>query len=295
MISIFDQHRFLLKKVARSFYLTVRFLPSVLQGPVALAYLTARISDTLTDGEELALKDKEKTLRLLQDELNRGRERSDFLVIQSQISQFIFQFQGEKLEFLLLLPLFLENLYSKDWLLFEYEAMRGVWQKILEGQMLDVRNFSSGKIPSEEELDQYLYLVAGSVGEFLTKMAAFYFKNFSKESLRRMTQWGINYGKGLQLVNILRDRSEDQERDRCYYEDPQEEELYNQAFLYLQQGRQYVKSLRRGRLKYAFALPLLLAERTLLLIKKHSGQEKCKVSRWVVYGVLIRALPHLFF
>ena len=42
----------LLKRVSRSFYLTLRFLPSPVRESIALAYLVARLSDTLADGAE---------------------------------------------------------------------------------------------------------------------------------------------------------------------------------------------------------------------------------------------------
>ena len=41
----------LLSRVSRSFYLTLRVLPSVMREPIGLAYLLARASDTIADTE----------------------------------------------------------------------------------------------------------------------------------------------------------------------------------------------------------------------------------------------------
>ena len=39
----------LLRRVSRSFYLTLRVLPATLRTPIGLAYLLARAADTLAD------------------------------------------------------------------------------------------------------------------------------------------------------------------------------------------------------------------------------------------------------
>lgn len=55
----------LLKSVARSFYLTISWLPSRLQRSVGLAYLLARVSDTIADEGMLSFEEREKILVFL--------------------------------------------------------------------------------------------------------------------------------------------------------------------------------------------------------------------------------------
>src|SRR5215472_8598997 len=52
----------LLKGVSRSFYLSVRFLPSRIRPAIALGYLLARASDTIADANSLAAADRLKIL-----------------------------------------------------------------------------------------------------------------------------------------------------------------------------------------------------------------------------------------
>ena len=251
----------LLKNVARSFYLSIRLLPSSLREPVALAYLLARASDTIAD------------------------EKSDSITKSEQ-------------ELLGVFPLLIEDLNDPQRNRFDVDAIKLVWQTILEGQGLDLEKFSEPKkvvVLNEEELDRYLYLVAGCVGEFWTKLAAHHLPAFSKESFETMLAWGINYGKGLQLVNILRDRQQDARRGRCYCSEDQVPQLHARALSYLEQGEAYVKALGPGRFKVATALPLLLGNKTLALIKKHPDAESLKISRWAVYETLLRALCFGYF
>jgi farnesyl-diphosphate farnesyltransferase len=253
-------HLALLKNVARSFYLTIWWLPSSLQEPVALAYLLARASDTIVDQEELAFQPSERSL-------------------------------------VELLPSLLQSLHCPDRNHFNANAIKALWQTILEGQRFDLEKFSSqrrGPLLTTEELDRYLYLVAGSVGEFLTQLAAHHCPGCSTESLERMVIWGIDYGKGLQLINILRDYRDDIQRGHHYIDKSSYAFYHDQAIFYLQSGEAYIKALCPGRLKVAYSLPLLLGKETLALIQKDPTAQRLKIRRWQVYLILLRASIFLF-
>lgn len=247
----------LLKSVARSFYLTIWWLPAPLREPVGLAYLLARASDTIADEESNSMTKPER-------------------------------------ELLKQLPSLIEQLNDPRRNRFEADAIKAVWKRIIEGQSMDLKHQTNQNFFSHQELEEYLYLVAGCVGEFWTKLAEYYLPHFSTKSLEKMESWGIDYGKGLQLVNILRDFSEDQRRGRFYFSAAEKNFYDEQALAYLQQGETYVNALRPGRFKMATALPLLLGRRTLALIKKQRNAEKLKIRRWVVWWTLLRALRFLF-
>ncbi|KAB2642510.1 MAG: hypothetical protein DVB29_07305 [Verrucomicrobia bacterium] len=245
----------ILKKVARTFYLTIRLLPRQLQEPAALAYLLARASDTIAD---------EATAT----------------------------FRVSDCDLLKLLPSLLEKLKDPFRDPIEAEAIRVVWQIILEGQQWDLNFFlpcHSTMILSSEELSRYLYLVAGCVGEFWTTLAAHHFPHFSKEPRERMMKWGMDYGKGLQLTNILRDRYKDRENGRFYCSEDQFSQLYEQALFYLKQGGHYIEALRPGRFKMASALPLMLAVKTLSLVDRNRNATQVKVGRGSLYLTLLQS------
>jgi farnesyl-diphosphate farnesyltransferase len=71
-----------------------------------------------------------------------------------------------------------------------------------------------------EELDDYTYRVAGCVGEFWTKMCAAHLWPARRLDGESLTRQGVRFGKGLQLVNILRDLPQDLRKGRCYVPSP---------------------------------------------------------------------------
>ncbi len=93
--------------------------------------------------------------------------------------------------------------------------IRQVLATITHGQMLDLQRFPSDgalhALRTASELDEYTYLVAGCVGGFWTKLCAEAEPPTlsGEKSVEDMIVLGIRYGKGLQLVNILRDVGQD--------------------------------------------------------------------------------------
>ena len=195
-------------------------------------------------------------------------------------------------------------------------AIRGVLDHIIKGQLLDIRRFpDDGRLralSTGAELDDYTWLVAGCVGEFWTKLCldelpAAFSKNAAPASL---IDSGIRYGKGLQLINILRDLPEDIAAGRCYLP---EQDLKNQgrnlvevrlsprvldpvraAWLakceeHLAHGLRYVQHIADGRLRYATALPLLIGARTTCLLREARWETLVagiKVSRLEIARIL---------
>ena len=86
--------------------------------------------------------------------------------------------------------------------------------------MLDLERFGAGAgiqaLPTAADLDEYTYLVAGCVGEFWTHLCFAHVQNFSDRTEPEMLALGVQYGKGLQLINILRDVGSDLRAGRCY-------------------------------------------------------------------------------
>ncbi len=238
----------LLKGVSRSFYLTLRILPAPVRESIALAYLVARLSDTLADG---AATDAERQL------LARAGEIEGWLAASP-----------------------------------DRNDINKVWSTIREGQRFDQDRFSTAGAPplDEQELDRYAYLVAGCVGEFWTGLCARKMPGFASRSIAEMTALGIRFGKGLQLVNILRDRQADSDRQRIYVPTGRFNDVMADARGHLRAARQYVRALRNYRLRVACALPLLLAAETLDLIERNPSAPRVKVARRRVWLLLLRAL-----
>ena len=73
-----------------------------------------------------------------------------------------------------------------------------------------------GFVLTGRDLDDYIYRVAGCVGEFWTKICRAHVFPEARLDDHQLLEDGIRFGKGLQLVNILRDIPQDLRNGRCY-------------------------------------------------------------------------------
>ena len=205
----------LLKDVSRSFYLTLRLLPGKVRPQIGLAYLLARTTDTIADTGLVPL---EQRLQSLQD------LRARILGTRPAPLEFgsLARHQASPAERILLerceegLSL-LQTLSAGD-----RRLVVEVLQTITSGQELDLRRFggasstSVAALRTDAELDDYTYRVAGCVGEFWTKICrAHLFPGAVLDDALLLAN-GVRFGKGLQLVNILRDLPSDLSRGCCY-------------------------------------------------------------------------------
>ena len=274
----------LIKGVSRSFYLTLRLLPRAVRPGITLAYLLARASDTIADTSQGKLPDRLRLLRLLQQAAQQKQGRCDPAICLD-----LARLQGDPHEKQLLeqLPVLVGRLENHP----DAEEIREVWSTILEGQIFDLEHHFSEPL-RREPLDRYMFLVAGCVGRFWTRICSRRIPKFASLLPKRMEELGIIYGKGLQLINILRDREEDALRGRIYLRAEDVEEHCREALKAMRSGVEYGVALNRPFLRYATLLPALIGLRTLALIGPNS--RKVKISRAEVYRILIVALPCLW-
>ena len=291
----------LLKGVSRSFYLSIRFLPSRVRPAIALGYLLARASDTIADANSLAPADRLKILSQLRAQLfsmdpslQRGLKECAEQQQDGAERQLL-----ERVDEILACACRLPQ--SDQDLLLE------VLGRIMRGQILDIERFEQASslraLRSSEELEEYIYLVAGSVGEFWTKLCLKSWTPYSRVDGPKIVTLGTEYGKGLQLVNILRDYPQDVRLGRSYLpvtgavsEDIKvAESLFQEwravAQRYLEAGAEYVRLIRPIKVRFACALPVLIGIETLGKMKTvpASGQ-RIKVSRGRVYWLMLLSL-----
>ncbi len=314
----------ILKDVSRSFYLSIRALPKAMREPISLGYLLARASDTLADTADIDPNLRAELLDGFADIL-KGADSASWV---ERIHQEVVPHQTHEGERILL-----ENIQGVlDWLYSlagqeapanaeHYESTSGMQKSIgmrlhdailtvmghiLRGQRLDIERFElrdDFRFTLDAELEEYCYLVAGCVGEFWTDVGQIALGKFSRMESSRLHRWGANYGKGLQLINILRDLPNDLKNGRCYLPGvnaTDTDELMNEAARwrvrarsYLEDGHDYACSLLHRRTRIATALPGLIGERTLDLLDAADWQQLergAKVPRSEVYRCAWEAL-----
>src|ERR1700738_3822734 len=207
----------ILRQVSRSFYPSIFVLPKRLRDPVSLGYLLARASDTVADTTQIPIELRIEKIKLLARGIQ-GEAVGDAIV---DLGASISPLQKNLSERALI-----ESLQScLDWLdrseVLDREGVRAVLELINRGQILDLERFPDPKqiiaLETAAELDEYTYLVAGSAGEFWTRLCFRHLRKFSPRGETDMLKLGKRYGMGLQLINILRDAGADLRGGRCYF------------------------------------------------------------------------------
>ncbi|MBI5211452.1 MAG: squalene/phytoene synthase family protein [Elusimicrobia bacterium] len=199
----------LLKGVSRSFYLSLRVLPSEIRPQLSLAYLLARASDTVADTKAVP---KERRLDLLRL-MRQGRAGAVAGLAPDQG----LPAERELLERFDECMLLKASFAAQDRALID--KLLGT---IVNGQIFDLERFpgEDGRaitaLADDAELDCYTYLVAGCVGEFWTRLCAAHLQRLRSWDVDAMCALGERFGKGLQLVNVLRDIPRDLRIGRCY-------------------------------------------------------------------------------
>lgn len=207
----------ILEGTSRSFYLSLNQLPSGIKGQVSLLYLLARTSDTIADSGQGTLEDRLEALEEF-DQYARGNssEAPDFSIMAE--TQDIAA-EGELLRSVTEAVGSLSGFSDSD----RHNILHclGI---IISGQTLDLRRFpgepsTNGKIEplsDDDELDDYAYRVAGSVGEFWTRMSLDHLFKASESEEGHLFDRSVRFGKSLQMINILRDIPADLSAGRCY-------------------------------------------------------------------------------
>jgi farnesyl-diphosphate farnesyltransferase len=292
----------ILHGVSRSFYLSLRLLPKPMREAASLAYLLARTSDTLADAAQAPLELRRSALgefskSVQHEEASPTWDRDLLKHIDDDREKILLDQASAILDGYQSLPVNQKQL------------VRDVVAIIIGGQQLDLDRFEHAAvghpvvIGGRAELDDYTWRVAGCVGEFWTRLGyETMAEKFSKRLPDQMIQSAIAYGKGLQLVNILRDLPRDLTDGRCYLpvEDPSDRdrlmamhrEYVDIALDMVGSGLDYAAGLRSRRLRVASVLPAMIANDTLVKLKNATWDDLVrgvKIPRSRVYSAMIRA------
>ncbi|MFH0938419.1 MAG: phytoene/squalene synthase family protein [Planctomycetota bacterium] len=208
----------LLKNVSRSFYLTIRVLPHDLREPVGLAYLLARAADTIADTQIIAPTQRLELLLAFRQQINAPLREEETRRIEAAVSEHqVNPHEKRLLQSLVPALALLSKLNDHD-----RREVRRVVTTLTTGMELDLTVFpleTSGQLtalPTCADLDRYIYLVAGCVGEFWTNLTVTHTSALRSWDIGAMSACGAQFGKALQMTNILRDCPRDLRIGRCY-------------------------------------------------------------------------------
>ena len=312
----------ILPKVSRTFAPTIRKLPRPLVLQLTVAYLLCRIADTIEDNVILTIKQKQNLLEQYADILVRKNPNNEQKAFMKQIN--VLPQEGADDELLHNFPLIL-TVYNK----FSKKVRRGISTWVVE-MISGMRKYVQSKHNSSQnflktlnELDDYIYYVAGTVGNLVTTLFSHYSNNINHTVTNKLRKYAESVGKGLQLVNIIRDMPYDWKCNRSYM--PNEllkkydltrqsifdtqnlqrskkmlDELIQIALAYLDAGLNYIVAIPKAErnIRLSCLLPLFWALQTLSAIKKNINRfftkEKIKISRTIIRKELCLAYVTVF-
>ncbi len=309
-----------LPKVSRTFAPTIRRLPAGLRLPVAVAYLLCRIADTIEDSPDLSLQQKKRMLTLYAN-IFRKKEALNYEKFLDALKSLPSKSEDEKLAHNL--PVVLDVFHSFS------PSMQGHIARWVAEMSLGMRKYAQARqkrrfsfLKSMKELDEYTYYVAGTVGYLLTELFYFYSYKITPAVKSKLEQLAESFGKGLQMVNIIRDMAADLRRGQSYIPDEllqkykltretifEKENADRAQQLFNELIQDAVKNLDRAldytllipkketRIRLFCILPLFWAMRTLELIQRNTlallGSEKIKISKRVIRKEFFLALIHV--
>jgi farnesyl-diphosphate farnesyltransferase len=241
----------ILQETSRTFSIPILQLPSGLQEAIASAYLCMRAIDEIEDHPHLEREEKVGLLHRVSQQLQTQTSVVAFSP-DAFLGCFTPHLPPERLpevtrrlaDWLCLAP---EVIAPRIW-----EATAGMAERMASWVAEDWR------VESEADLERYTYGVAGATGVLLCDLWAW----ASGEQLHRSA--AIQFGRGLQAVNILRNRIEDLARGVDFFPAGwTQEQMHQYARCQLMQAEAYARTLSPAAFEALIRIPLTLALATL--------------------------------
>ncbi|GGD76424.1 hypothetical protein GCM10010911_38120 [Paenibacillus nasutitermitis] len=237
----------MLQKTSRTFYIPISRLEPGLKEAVTSAYLCMRAIDEIEDHHELP---DQLKVDLLQG------------IYRSSQSPAVIQATHEVLTpYQNILPDVTMQL--RNWMELCPPAIADTVFRYIAKMAKEMAEWVEAKwnIHTEEDLDRYTYSVAGMVGEMLSELWLWY------DGTKTDFVKAVAFGRGLQAVNILRNRDEDLKRGVDFYPDGwQFKEMLAYTKRNLKLADEYIADLKPGPALKFCKIPLALAHATVNLL-----------------------------
>jgi len=190
--------RDILNAVSRSFALVIPMLDTNKQGPIEIQYLLARYVDTIEDSL-LEYDQKKRIMAEFLDSLEMGSEAPDLSFLRKACIE-----DHDRL--------LLDNLdIVRDSYFGLEDQVREIGRACLVEMGQGMLKFNNSKINTFDDLDEYCYYVAGTVGIYLTTLVAI------KDGAELDRKKALAFGRYLQKTNITRDVRKDMDEGRYFW------------------------------------------------------------------------------
>jgi farnesyl-diphosphate farnesyltransferase len=249
----------ILKETSRTFFIPISRLPAKLQETIGSAYLCMRAIDEIEDHPSLDRETKASILHKLSWALQ--AHLGNAAPVNGSLQEFVFSSYEEVLPEV--------TLRIGDWL---SHAPEGIAPRIWDATIAMADRMAywvecDWAILTEADLNSYTFSVAGAVGLLICDIWTW----FDGTQVDRLA--AIHFGRGLQSVNILRNREEDIQRGVHFFPTGwDEKQMFDYARRNLGQAKESLRSIRHKAFRQMVEIPLALAEATLVALE--NGQAK---------------------
>jgi len=243
----------MLKETSRTFFIPISRLPAGLQDAVMSGYLCLRAIDEVEDHPRLDNRTKATLLHSISYTLQTTFAAGDFTTALGHYQQELPEVTLRIGDWALLAP---PSIAPRVW-----EATATMADRMAQWAE------NGWMIQTEAGLDRYTFGVAGSVGLLLSDLWAWYNGTPSNRI------HAVGFGRGLQAVNILRNRAEDVARGVEFFPSGwRAEDMHAYARRNLALADAYTKALPPGPVLDFCSIPLALAYATLESLARGDGK-----------------------
>jgi farnesyl-diphosphate farnesyltransferase len=247
----------ILAQTSRTFYIPISQLPSGLHEAVMSAYLCMRAIDEIEDDPALKPELKANLLTEVSEIITRDN-------YEEELKQLFEPHKHELKEVSLRLSEWIDVCPASA-----KQAVVTSTATMAEGMAKWV--LKDWKIETKEDIDDYTYYVAGLVGTLLSDLWFWY------DDIKTNRDDAVAFGRGLQAVNILRNRDEDLRRGVDFFPNGWDKaKMQEYARNNLEKAMEYSKQIDPGPVQDFCMIPLMLALATLDTISQ--GKEKLSRS-----------------
>jgi farnesyl-diphosphate farnesyltransferase len=302
--------REMLPKVSRTFALNIGQLEGNTFRAVLLGYLLFRIADTFEDNLYQDEREKIADLRNFSDVFRGDKDLPRRMELYEPLK---FKWKENSHE---------KDLIENGWTILRcYFDIPEIYRSIMDPLLVEasegmaefqrrklLRGCAVFQLADAQELEDYCYYVAGVVGVMLTKI--FCLHERAKKKKTELEAYQIQFGLGLQLINIVKDFQKDIGRGWCYIPStltqscnidldkmdalsPDQRRKVIQAIIprvveYLDSTLKYIQALPMGErsIRKFCIIPFVIAYRTLVKIVEMG---ETKVSRKEIASIMNEA------
>ena len=302
--------------VSRTFALTVDVLEEPMSSYICVGYLVCRIADTVEDADHIPPEEQARLLRLYDAALDPDDETT-IEAFLAGVEPFLPP-EAERSEDWSVVANAPRIVRTFDGLPHDVrEAVTPPARELVQGMAMFVERYADTgglRIQSREELEEYCYYAAGTVGNLITNLVTR--GDVAADRRKKLYETAEEFGLLLQLVNIAKDVRDDYEEENNVYlpaEWLEEEGISQEEVLapenalgtaavvertadhatdFLDDAQTYLETvpLKDGNTLAAWAIPFLLAVGTLreLLARPEDAVSTTgvKITRQEVFAVV---------